>query len=124
MPAPRKVLEAVGAPVVWGILCGFALDWSAPVYIAGLVIGILGGVLGGAQHRQASQALLRGFVGGTLFGLSILLGFELSGGEEADPELPDPAILLLVLTTGPALPLHWLGWRWRSRLPSGPPENP
>lgn len=115
MTGARRVVEAVVLPVGWGFLCGLALGVSAPLYIAGTVAGILGGIGGGAQHREASQALLRGLVGGTLFGLSILLGFEAGGADEAEVHLPDPAILLLLLTVLPAFPLHWLGWRLRRR---------
>ena len=108
-------------PVVWGVVCGLLLSVSAPAYLIGSAIGVLGGIGGGAQHSSRRDALLRGLVGGTLFGLSILAGFELTGSEEAEVELPDPAIGLLVLTVGPALPLHWLGWRLRrrSRSPRG-----
>ena len=31
-------------------------------------------------------------------------------------DLPDPHVLLLVLTVLPSLFLHWLGWRLRPRL--------
>jgi hypothetical protein len=115
MTQSRRVIEAVVLPVGWGFVCGLALGVSAPLYIVGTVAGILGGIGGGAQHREVSQALLRGLVGGTLFGLGILLGFEVGGAEEAEVHLPDPAILLLLFTVLPAFPLHWFGWRLRQR---------
>ena len=115
MTGTRRVVEALVLPVGWGFLCGLALGVSAPLYIAGTLAGILGGIGGGAQHREASQALLRGLVGGTLFGASILLGFEVGGGGEAEVELPEPHAVLLLFTVLPAFPLHWLGWRLRRR---------
>lgn len=58
--------------------------------------------------------MLRATSGGTLFGLSILLGYALTGGEDAKVHVPDPQILLLTVTLLPAYPLHWLGWRLAS----------
>ena len=107
----RRAWEAVGAPVVWGIVCGLLLPVSAALYLAGSAIGILGGIGAGAQHDTRRDALRRGALGGTLFGLAILLGYELSGGSGAEVHLPEPAILLLAFTLIPAFPLHWLGWR-------------
>jgi hypothetical protein len=115
MSPARRVFEALVLPVGWGILCGLALGVSEPLYLVGVVIGILGGVGGGMQHATSRDALIRGLWAGTLFGLSILLGFEIGGADEATVELPDPSVLLLAFTVIPALPLHWLGWRLRSR---------
>ena len=114
MSTGRKVVEAVGLPILWGVLCGLAAGVSGGLYLVGVIIGILGGVAGGMQYRDRNSALVRGIVAGTLFGLAILLGIEISG---SDPkaDLPDPRILLLVLTIVPSIPLHWLGWRIRAR---------
>lgn len=82
MSPPRRAVEAAVIPVVWGVVCGLILVVSAPLYIVA-----------------------------TLFGLSILLGYALTGGEDAKVHMPDPQILLLTVTLPPAYPLHWLGWR-------------
>jgi hypothetical protein len=111
MSTVRRAWEAVGAPVAWGIVCGLLLAVSAPLYLIGTAVGILGGVNGGSQHATLGEALTRAAVGGTLFGLAILLGYEVAGGEDAKVDLPEPAILLLAFTLIPAFPLHWLGWR-------------
>lgn len=115
MSVVRRVWEALGGPVVWGAVCGVLLAVSAPLYIAGAAIGVLGGIGGGAQHATLKGALVRATLGGTLFGLSILLGYALRGGEGAKVHLPDPQILLLSFTLLPAYPLHWLGWRLADR---------
>jgi hypothetical protein len=81
-----------------------------------VALSLLGGTGGGAQYAGRNGALLRGLVAGTLFGLGILLGFELGGEDEAKVELPHPHIVLLVFTVVPSLFLHWLGWRLRPRL--------
>ena len=80
---------------------------------------LFGGVGGGAQYARRADALLRGLVAGALFGAFILLGFELSGEDEAKVDLPDPHVLLLVLTILPSLLLHWVGWRLRPKLLGG-----
>ena len=120
MSTARRIAEAIGAPVGWGIVCGLLLAVSAPLYIVGTLFGVLGGVAGGAQHATARAAMARAATGGTLFGLAILLGYEFTGGDGAEVELPHPEILFVAFTLVPAFPLHWLGWRIaRSR---GEPE--
>ena len=113
LSTPRRVWEAVVLPIGWGVVCGLLLAVSAPLYLLGTLFGILGGIGAGAQHASRREALLRGLAGGTLFGLAILAGFELSGSDDATVELPDPEIVLLAFTVLPAFPLHWLGWRLR-----------
>ena len=109
----RRAWEAVVLPIGWGVVCGLLLGVSAVLYLLGTLLGILGGVGAGAQHATRRDALLRALVGGTLFGLAILAGFELGGSDDAKVELPDPEIGLLAFTVLPAFPLHWLGWRLR-----------
>ena len=117
----RRVFDALVLPSAFGLLCGLALGVSAPLYLVGVVLALLGGIGGGAQYASRRDALLRGLVAGTLFGLFILLGFELGGEEDPTVELPHPHVLLLVFTIVPSLPLHWLGWRLRPRLGAARP---
>lgn len=111
MSGGRKVAEATVAPVAWGVLCGLALGVAAPLYLVGAIVAAAGGVVGGLQHTTLKGALWRGLAGGTLFGLSTLLGFEIGGATEPTVHIPDPALLLLVFTIVPSFPLHWLGWK-------------
>ncbi len=111
MSTARRIVESLGAPIIWGVVCGLLLVVSAPLYLVGGGFGVLGGIGGGAQHDTLRGALVRATVGGTLFGLSILLGYALTGGVDAKIEIPEPQILLLSFTLLPAYPLHWLGWR-------------
>ena len=128
MSSGRRAYEILIAPAGWGLLCGLALGVSEPLYLIGVVIGILGGIGGGMQHSTSSQALLRGLWAGLLFGVAILLGFELGGEAEPAAHIQDPRILLLLVTTVPALPLHWLGWKLRARhdakLSTAGPDQP
>jgi hypothetical protein len=116
MSPARRVFDALLLPAAFGLLCGLALGVSEPLYLVGVIIALLGGIAGGAQYATRRDALIRGLVAGTIFGLFILLGFELGGEDEAKVDLPDPHIVLLVFTIVPSLFLHWLGWRMRGRL--------
>lgn len=116
MSPARRLFDALILPSAFGLLCGLALGISAPLYLVGVILALLGGIGGGAQYARRNDALLRGLVSGALFGIFILLGFELGGEDEAKVDLPDPHIVLLVFTVVPSLFLHWLGWRLRPRL--------
>src|SRR5262245_52545769 len=115
MSPARRILEAGVIPSAYGLLCGLALGVSAPLYLV-LAFGILGGIGGAAQHARRRDALIRSLTGWFLFGVFVLLGFDLGGEGEATVALPDPQVLLLVLTVVPSIPLHWLGWRLWPRL--------
>jgi hypothetical protein len=123
MSPGRRLFEALVLPSGFGLLCGLALGVSGALYLIGVILALLGGIGGGAQYARRSDALLRGLVAGTLFGVFILLGFELGGEDEAKVDLPDPHIVLLVFTVVPSLFLHWLGWRLRPRLLGSRPET-
>jgi hypothetical protein len=123
MSPARRFFEALVLPSGFGLLCGLALGVSGALYLIGVILALLGGTGGGAQYARRSDALLRGLVAGTLFGVFILLGFELGGEDEAKVDLPDPHIVLLVFTIVPSLFLHWLGWRLRPRLLGSRPET-
>jgi hypothetical protein len=116
MSPARRFFEALILPSGFGLLCGLALGVSGALYLVGVILALLGGIGGGAQYARRSDALLRGLVAGALFGIFILLGFELGGEDEAKVDLPDPHVVLLVFTVVPSLFLHWLGWRLRPRL--------
>jgi hypothetical protein len=95
---PMQVLLAVVVPTVYGAITGVFLGISEAVYLVLSLLGILGGVGAGIEHRGAGAGAKRGVLAGAVFGGSILIAHEISG-EEAKAELPDPAILLVVLTT-------------------------
>ena len=120
----EQVIRALVVPSVFGLITGLVLNWSEALYLvlAG-PIGIGGGFFAGLEHRGAQQGALRGAVGGLLFGTFILLGNELAG---ADPKahLPEPHVLLVVITTVAGVALGALGGRTsaRRREPARAPE--
>ena len=110
-----QVLGGIVVPVVFGLVSGFALGWSELLYYV-LVgpIAIAGGFLGGAEHRSIEDAVLRGTIGGLVYGSFILIGHEIANNEPK-AHLPDPqAGLAFVTTLGGAI-LGALGAYWRTR---------
>jgi hypothetical protein len=97
-PLAVRLLLAGVLPVAYGALTGVMLGVSEAVYLVLSVLGILGGIGAGFDHLGAREGALRGVLGGLLFGASILVAHELTG-EEAKAALPEPAILLVVVTT-------------------------
>ena len=96
------VLQLVGlvvVPVIFGLLTGFALGWSEVVYLIMVgPIALLGGFLGGIEHRGGEDGFVRGLAGGLVYGSFILLGHKIAG-TEAKAELSDPQVGLVILTT-------------------------
>jgi hypothetical protein len=110
-----QVAGGIVVPLVFGILTGFALGWNEILYyaLAGPV-AILGGFLGGIEHRGADNGLVRGAIGGLVFGSFILIGHEIMNNEPK-AHLPDPqAGLVFVTTLGGAI-LGAAGGYWRAR---------
>jgi hypothetical protein len=110
-----QVAGGIVVPLVFGILTGFALGWNEILYyaLAGPV-AILGGFLGGIEHRGADDGLVRGAIGGLVFGSFILIGHEIMNNEPK-AHLPDPqAGLVFVTTLGGAI-LGAAGGYWRAR---------
>ncbi|MCW3022408.1 MAG: hypothetical protein JWR30_1730 [Conexibacter sp.] len=93
----ERVLGALVVPVVFGALCGVVLGWTAAGYWALQVVAALGGVLGGFEHRSASEGARRGAASGVLFGAGILLGHAVAG-TNAEASLGSMPGLLPVIT--------------------------
>ena len=111
-------LQAAGGvlvPLVFGILTGFALGWSEIVYyvMAG-PIAIIGGFLGGVEHRSVDEGFVRGAMGGLIFGSFILIGHEIMNNEPK-AHLPDPQVGLTFATTLFGGILGGLGANYRRR---------
>ena len=91
------------------------LGVSEVVYLLLAVpVATLGGFLAGIEHRGAGSGARRGLAGGLLFCGFIVLVHELTG-EPAEVELPDPPILLAVVTAVLGSALGALGGRFRAR---------
>jgi hypothetical protein len=114
--AGAQVATGVAVPAVFGIVTGIVLGLSGAGYLVLSLLGIAGGFAAGLEHRDGEEGLVRGVTGGLLFGTFILFGHEFLGGE-AKADLPEPEILLVVITTIAGGLLGALGgWRRGRRL--------
>jgi hypothetical protein len=97
---PRSVqaLLAVIIPAAYGALTGYFLGVSEATYLVLSVLGILGGIGAGFDHLGARAGARRGLLAGLIFGSTILIAHEIHGAD-AKADLPDPAILLVVITS-------------------------
>jgi hypothetical protein len=119
-----RVLLAVVLPAVYGALTGYFLGVSEVTYLVLSVLGVLGGIGAGFDHLGAAAGAKRGLIAGSIFGGSILVAHEIHGAE-AKANLPDPAILLILITTILAVGFGALGGWLRERAtrriePPGP----
>ena len=122
-PIALKVVLAGIVPSLFGAVTGWALGVSEIAYLVLSVLGIGGGYFAGLEHDGAREGTLRGFVGGSLFGSFILIAAELID-KEHKAHLPEPHILLVVITTVLGMGLGALGGRRRhKRETEGPKEK-
>jgi hypothetical protein len=111
----EQIIGAVVVTMVFGILCGFALGWNEIVYY--ILVGpvaLAGGFVGGMEHRTVDEGLVRGGLGGLVFGSFVLLGLEILN---TDPKayLGDPQSGLVFVTTIVGSILGALGAAYRMR---------
>ena len=111
-----QLVGGIVVPAVYGILTGFTLSVHEILYYAlSGPIAIAGGFLAGVEHRGADEGVLRGAIGGLIFGSFILLGNEILNPDETKAHLPDPQSGLVFVTSIGGAILGALGARWRIR---------
>ena len=113
-PRSVQILLAVVLPAVYGALTGYFLGVSEVTYLVLSVLGVLGGIGAGFDHVGAAAGAKRGLIAGSIFGGSILIAHEIHGAD-AKADLPDPAILLILITTVLAVAFGALGGWLRDR---------
>lgn len=114
-PAVLQVVIAVVVPVLFGLLTGYLLTVSETAYLVLSVLGVLGGIGAGFEHRSAGEGTGRGLAGGLLFGTTILLAAALVG-DPATTELPDPPGILVAVTTVLGMAFGAIGGALRGRV--------
>jgi hypothetical protein len=119
-PPALKVIQAGVVPALFGALCGWLVGVSEAIYlILAVPVATIGGFLAGLEHRDPGSAAVRGLIGGGLFGGFILIVHELTG-EEAKAHLPEPAIVLAIVTAVLGSGLGALGALLRRKKDPGP----
>ena len=113
-PVAAQAALAVGGPVVLGALAGVALGLSEAVYLGLSLLAALGGVAAGFEHARARSGLVRGVVGGCLFGAALLAAHAIAGTRPL-AKLPEPQLVLVVFTTVIGALLGALGAWLRAR---------
>ena len=114
-PRSVQVGLAIVAPIVFGVVTGIFLGVSEGTYLVLSILGVLGGIGAGFDHHGAAAGVRRGLLAGFLFGASILIAHEIHGAE-AEAELPEPAILLVLVTTLLGAAFGALGGYLRARI--------
>src|SRR5215218_6029833 len=97
-PLAVQILLVGVVPAVYGAITGWFLGISEAVYLVLSIVGIVGGVAAGFDHLGAKAGARRGIAAGGIFRAFILIAHEVQG-DEAKADLPDPAILLIIVTT-------------------------
>lgn len=124
-PLAVQVLFAHLLPLGFGAVCGIALGASKPAYVALSVLAAIGGFAAGLEHDGALDGASRGVAGGLLFGAGLLIAHDLAGTTPT-VELPDPEVLLIVVTTvaGTVLGAAGGALRGRAERRAAQPEAP
>ncbi|MET0512342.1 MAG: hypothetical protein ABW135_11770 [Thermoleophilaceae bacterium] len=111
----EQILGAVVITMIFGLITGLALGWHEVVYyaLAG-PIAIIGGFIGGMEHRGANDGFVRGAMAGLVFGSFILLGLEITN-TEPKAHIGEPQAGLVFVTTIAGAILGALGGAYRQR---------
>ena len=111
-PVAARVTVGLIVPSAYGFLTGIALDTSRGIYIVLTILAAIGGLVAGFEMYGSGQGAVRGLVGGTLFGGSVLIAHQVVSGD-ATVKLPHPAVVLMVFTIVPGVLLGSWGGRLR-----------
>jgi hypothetical protein len=110
----EEAIIVIVIPLLFGAVTGWVLGLSEPIYLVMSLLGILGGLGAGLEHEYGLEGFYRGLMGGLLFGLGILLANGIID-KEPKAHLPDPEVLLIVITGGFGAALGALGGRIRDK---------
>ena len=109
-----QVVSAIVLPIAFGLICGIVLGVNGALYGVLTVLAILGGIGAGYEHYDAAEGAARGVAGGLLFGTFILFGHAVAG-TRAKATLPDPHVVLVLLTVLGGVGFGALGGSLRRR---------
>ena len=110
-----QVTLAAIVPAILGAVTGLFLGISDGVYLILSIVAFVGGIGAGFDHDGAGAGAKRGLFSGVIFGAFLLLAHEIHGGEPKT-DLPEPAILFVVITGVLGAVLGALGGLLRGRV--------
>jgi hypothetical protein len=120
-PLAVQILTGLVVPAAFGAIVGIALGISSGLYWGLQLVGLVGGVLGGLEHRDGWEGADRGLVGGALFGTFLLVAHAIAG-THAHVKLPGFEPFLAVVTAIVGMFAGALGGFLRRRLIGVPVE--
>ena len=95
-PTAQRVRGAVVAPILLGAVAGLLLGSTALGYWIVQVIATVGGFLGGTQHVGWRPGLVRGVVGGVLYGAAVLVVRAITGWSDKINLGSTPGFLVVI----------------------------
>jgi hypothetical protein len=114
LPPAVQVQLAVIGPLLFGAVVGFMLGESETGYWVLTGLSVVGGIVGGLDHRELRAAAARGLVAGAFFAAGIIAAHEISGNA-ALATVPSPLGLLVVIAAVAGAGLGAVGGLLRSR---------
>jgi hypothetical protein len=78
---PLQVFSAGVLPIASGAIAGILIGVSAAAYWGWGLIALVGGFLAGFEHRDGWGGADRGFFGGLLYGIALLLTHTVTGND-------------------------------------------
>jgi hypothetical protein len=96
-PRSAQVVLGLVVPLIFGAVAGVVLGFSAAAYWAIGLVALIGGVGAGFEHGDGWDGADRGLVGGTLYGIGLLVAHAIAG-TDAEVSLPGFAPILVVFT--------------------------
>jgi hypothetical protein len=114
-PRSLQIVLACVVPAIFGAITGYFLGVSEVTYLVLSVIGIVGGVGAGFDHLGAAAGAKRGLLAGAIFGASILIAHGIHGAT-AKADLPDPEVVLILITAILGMGFGAIGGWLRKRL--------
>jgi hypothetical protein len=120
-PLAVQILTGLVVPAAYGAIAGIVLGISSGLYWGLQLVGLVGGVLGGLEHRDGWEGADRGLVAGALFGTFLLVAHAIAG-THAHVKLPGFEPFLAVVTAIVGMFAGALGGFLRRRLIGVPVE--
>ena len=115
LPRAVQVQIALLGPLLFGMVCGFLLGYTATGFWISQVLGITGAFAGGFDHVGPRAGAARGALSGFIFSWAVLLAHAIA---DVTPmvDVPDPFVVIVPVNTLIAAGLGAAGGWFRARV--------